>query len=69
MTKAFQLNLQTVMGQSLKLLQRNLAQFQYLYFEQRHLVFHGDQVWSQKYLQQTKLVIQIIPKTEVVPIW
>ena len=66
MTKAFQLNLQTVMGQSLKLLQQNLAQFQYLFYEQRHSVLHGDQVWSQKYLQQTKLAVQIIPRTEVV---
>jgi hypothetical protein len=66
MTKSFQPNLQTVMGQSLKLLQQNLAQFQYLFFEQRHLVFHGDKVWLLKYLQQTKLAVQIIPKTEVV---
>ena len=66
MTKSFQPNLQTVMGQSLKLLQQNLAQFQYQFFEQRHSVLLGDQVWLQKYLQQTKLAVQIIPRTEVV---
>ena len=68
MIKAFQPNLQTVMGQRLKLLHQNLAQYQYLYYEQRHSVFHGDKVWLQKYLQQTKLAVQIIPKTEVVQI-
>jgi len=66
MTKSFQSNSQTVMGQSLKLLQQNLAQFQYLFFELRHLVFHGDKMLLQKYLQQTKLAVQIIPRTEVV---
>ena len=57
------------MGQSLKSLQLNLAQYQYLYYEQRHSVLHGDQVWLQKYLQQTKLAVRIIPRTEVVQIW
>ena len=56
------------MGQSLKSLQQNLAQYQYLYYEQHHLVFHGDKVWLQKYLQQTKLAVRIIPRTEVVQI-
>ena len=52
-TKASRLISQTVTVQRQKFYKRNLALYQYPIFFKRHLVCNGDQVFSQKYWQQT----------------
>ena len=52
-TKASLLISQTVTVQRQKFYKRNLALYQYPIFFKRHLVYNGDQVFSQKYWQQT----------------
>ena len=51
-TKASLLISQTVTVQRQKFYKRNLALYQYPIFSKRHLVYNGDQVFSQKYWQQ-----------------